>query len=423
MAESAADQPVEPRALVPAAHAPVAVIDDRAGYLEAVDRLAAGHGPIAVDSERASGFRYSQRAYLLQFHRRGSGTVLLDPPAIGELSALQSAIRDEEWVLHAASQDLPCLREVGLDPVRVFDTELAARLLGMARVGLGSVVAELLGIGLEKAHSAADWSRRPLPQEWLLYAALDVSLLVDVRDSLAEQLDATGKRELAEQEFAHVLRKELRPSREEPWRRLSGMHQLRTPRQLAVARELWLARDAYAQEIDTAPGRLVPDRSLLAAAAALPASRQALLRLKEFNGRASHSEIARWWGAVERGLGTDALPPMRVSSDALPPPRAWADRNPEADRRLVAAKRRLTAIAEQQGIPLENLLTPETVRRLAWQPPAPLDLAALRTAMAAQDARPWQIELLAESLLDAFVDPAQAGVDLGGDAVTDSPND
>src|SRR5690349_7115984 len=204
------------------------VIAGEADFDAAVRALAAGTGPFAVDAERASGFRYSQRAYLIQVFRRGAGVFLFDPPAIGSFDELQAIMRDEEWILHAASQDLACLREVGLDPAVIFDTELGARLAGLPRVGLATVVEELLGIHLAKAHSAADWSTRPLPQGWLVYAALDVELLPDLRDRIAELLDAGGKSEIARQEFAAVLSRQA-PVRQEPWRRLSGMHSLRTP--------------------------------------------------------------------------------------------------------------------------------------------------------------------------------------------------
>ncbi|MEY2518035.1 MAG: ribonuclease, partial [bacterium] len=233
-----AEAPTVPDA-VPAE--PVEAIATRDGYLEAVERIRVGSGPIAVDAERASGFRYSQRAYLIQLFRRGSGTVLLDPPAIGDFSELADAMRGEEWILHAASQDLACLREVGLDPERIFDTELAARLLGFERVGLGAVVEQLLGVHLAKEHSAADWSTRPLPASWLVYAALDVELLVDVRDRQVELLAEADKASIAHQEFEAVRTKETRPAPAEPWRRLSGVHAVRGARNLAVARELWLA--------------------------------------------------------------------------------------------------------------------------------------------------------------------------------------
>ncbi|MDO3700053.1 ribonuclease D, partial [Curtobacterium flaccumfaciens] len=218
-------------------------MDTREDYLEAVAAIAAGHGPVAVDAERASGYRYSQRAYLIQVFRRGAGAFLFDPIPIGDFSELQAAIVDEEWLFHAASQDLPCLQEVGLVPTRIFDTELGARIAGFPRVGLGAVVEQLLGITLAKAHSAADWSTRPLPQSWLVYASLDVELLPDLRDALAEKLDEAGKTRIAQEEFDAVLHRAPKPARAEPWRRLSGMHALRGARALAIARALWLARD------------------------------------------------------------------------------------------------------------------------------------------------------------------------------------
>ena len=389
----------------------VEVVDTREGYLEAVRRIRAGHGPIAVDAERASGFRYSQRAYLIQLFRRGSGTVLLDPPAIGDFSELAEAMSGEEWVLHAASQDLACLREVGLDPDRIFDTELGARLLGFERVGLGPVVEQLLGLHLAKEHSAADWSTRPLPTSWLVYAALDVELLIDVRDREAELLAEAGKVAIAEQEFEAVRLRETRPAPAEPWRRLSGVHAVRGARNLAVARELWQARDEYARAVDSAPGRLVPDASLVAVARTPPGSKRELAAMRSFSGRASRPEIDRWWAAVEAGLAATDLPNTRVPSDAPPPPRAWADRNPDADRRLKAARPAVAAVAEQLNLPTENLLTPDTLRRVAWEPPQESTAEAVSAALAAQGARPWQIEATADAIAAAFVRAAQTPPD------------
>lgn len=387
-------------------HPEVTVIDTREGYLAAVDALAEGTGPFAVDAERASGFRYSQRAYLIQVFRRGAGAFLFDPPAIGSFDELAELMRGEEWILHAASQDLACLREVGLDPETVFDTELGARIAGLPRVGLATVAEELLGVHLAKAHSAADWSTRPLPQGWLIYAALDVELLPDLRDRIAELLDASDKTEIARQEFAAVLERAA-PVRQEPWRRLSGMHSLRTPRQLAIARALWLARDALAQELDTAPGRLVPDLSLVAVAKAQPQTKRELAALKDFTGRASRREIDRWWAAVEAGVADPEPPSMRGTGDGVPAPRLWADKNPEADRRLKLARAAVTERAEALAIPVENILTPETLRRIAWSLPAEATPEAIADALRQHDARPWQVEQLAEIIANAFVEARQ----------------
>jgi ribonuclease D len=392
----------------PGEHAVFTPIDTLEGYLEAVNAIAAGTGPIAIDAERASGFRYSQRAYLIQIFRRDAGTFLFDPPAIGDFSALNDAIGNLEWVLHAASQDLPCLREVGLRPTKIFDTELGARLAGLPRVGLGTVVESLLGIHLAKEHSAADWSTRPLPPSWLVYAALDVELLVDLRDAVDDLLRTQGKSEIAAVEFDTVLQREPKPgSRGEGWRRLSGVSSIKGARNLAVARELWEARDRYAHEIDTAPGRLVPDSSLVAAAKTLPSSKRELAALKDFNGRASRSELDRWWEAIEIGAASTDVPQLRSNGDSLPPPRAWSTRNPQADARLKAARSRMSELATELGMPVENVLTPDLLRRVAWNPPEPILATAMEDQLRELGARQWQIDATAQLIVEAFVDADQ----------------
>ncbi|MBW8763526.1 MAG: ribonuclease D [Microbacterium sp.] len=383
------------------------VISDAEEFLAACAALADGTGPVAVDVERASGFRYSQRAYLVQVFRRGAGVFLFDPPPIGDFAPLQTAIGDAEWVFHAASQDLPSLRELGLEPATIFDTELASRLLGHERVGLGAVVEDTLGIVLKKEHSAADWSTRPLPAAWLEYAALDVLHLIDVQEVLTSELEEQGKTGFAAEEFAATLSRPPKPPREDPWRRLSGLHQVRGSRNLAVARELWRAREAFAQEQDVSPGRLVPDRSLVAAVLGNPQSKSALAGIKEFQGRASRTQIDRWWQAIVDGRATEELPRERVPSDTLPPPRAWSDRNPEADARLKAARPVVEATAEELGMPTENLLTPEFLRRIAWDLPG-TTADELGAALAALGARPWQIAQTAQKIADAFVEATQS---------------
>jgi ribonuclease D len=243
-----------------------------------------------------------------------------------------------------------------------------------------------------------------------------VDLLVDVRDRLVERIAVAGKSELAAQEFDAVLRREAKPPAAEPWRRLSGIHGVRGQRNLAVARELWLARDARAAELDTAPGRLVPDASILAAAKALPQTRRALADLREFTGRASRSELDRWWAAVERGLATDDLPAVRVPTDSPPPPRAWAVRNPEADARLRLARAALIEAAESLEMPVENLLTPDHLRRLAWSPPTEHTAEAIAATLESLGARPWQVEATAQLILDAFVEASQTLRDAESDA-------
>ncbi|MEI6623113.1 MAG: HRDC domain-containing protein, partial [Actinomycetes bacterium] len=246
------------------------VVADDAALQNSIERLLAGTGPIAIDAERAGGYRYRQSAYLIQLRRRGSGSHLIDPTMFDDLVNLGEAIADQEWILHAASQDIPCLTELGLVPNRLFDTELAGRLLGRPRVGLAALTETELGFTLAKEHSAADWSTRPLPADWLRYAALDVELLVELRDVLDSELRRRGRWEWAQQEFDHVRLTSIRPVRTEPWRRTSGIHRARTARQLAIVRELWLHRDRVARDRDLAPGRVLSDAAIAAAAIAYP---------------------------------------------------------------------------------------------------------------------------------------------------------
>ncbi|WP_344019031.1 ribonuclease D [Pseudonocardia kongjuensis] len=365
---------------------------------EVADRFAGGTGPIAVDAERASGFRYSQRAYLVQLRRAGAGTALVDPiPLRGALAPLAAALDGPEWVLHAASQDLPCLAEIDLLPASLFDTELAGRLAGLPRVGLGPMVENLLGLSLEKGHGAADWSRRPLPEDWLVYAALDVEVLIELRDVLAGLLEEQGKTEWARQEFEAVRTAPPPGPRAEPWRRTSGIHKVRRPRPLAAARELWHARDSLAAERDIAPGRVLPDAAIVDAAVRNPESPQALAELPVFRGRSQRRLARYWFDALRRAaeLPESELPRGSAPSDGPPPVSRWADRDPDAAARLTAARAALAAVSEEHGVPVENLLQPDLLRRLCWTPPVDGDV---RGALAAGGARPWQVDLLAPLL-------------------------
>lgn len=382
------------------------VVTDQQGLNQAIAALLQGHGPVGVDAERASGFRYGQRAYLVQFYRRDGGTWLIDPIALPDLAPLRDALADCTWILHSAGQDVPCLREVGLDPPHIFDTELAARLLGRDRVGLAPLVESELQHHLAKGHGAADWSTRPIPEDWRRYAALDVEVLPDLYDILHDDLERAGKQEWAAQEAEAVRVAPLPAPRIDPWRRTSGLHKVRGRRGLAIVRALWLSRDLLAQERDISPGRLLPDASIVAAAIAAPATQDALGGLPEFRRPSIARRLPRWWSAVSEGLGEAEarLPLVALPADGPPPPRLWRDRNPEAADRLQRAKETLTTIATEVGMPLENLLTPDFVRRLAWSPPQPVDPDAVAAELASRGARPWQIDLVAEPLAGALAE-------------------
>jgi ribonuclease D len=388
---------LEPREGVPP------VIADAAALAEVTAAFAAGSGPVAVDAERASGYRYGQRAYLVQLRRRGAGTALIDPVACPDLSELGAAIADAEWVLHAATQDLPCLRDIGMVPARIFDTELAGRLAGFPRVGLGAMVENVLGFVLEKGHSAVDWSTRPLPEPWLRYAALDVELLVDLRDALEKELDRQGKLDWARQEFDAIASAPPPEPRKDPWRRTSGMHKVRRRRQLAVVRELWQTRDRIAQRRDVSPGKVLGDAAIVEAALALPPNAHALAALSGF-GRVNRRQLEQWQAAVDRAkaLPESQLPQPGQQVAGPPPPRAWADKDPAAAARLAAAKAGVSDLAERLNMPQENLITPDTVRRVCWEPPAAVSPESVASALAAYGARAWQVEQVTPVLVEAL---------------------
>jgi ribonuclease D len=386
-------------------------IETPAQLAEVVKRFAAGTGPVAIDAERASGFRYSQRAYLVQLRRAGCGTALIDPVPLGDLSTLDAALADTEWVLHAASQDLACLAELGLRPRRLFDTELAARLANFERVGLAALTEQLLGFTLEKHHSAADWSTRPLPADWLTYAALDVELLVELRDSLADTLVQQGKLPWAEQEFSALVTNGARPPkvRVDPWRRTSGMHRVRGARAQARVRALWYARDGIATRRDTAPGRVLPDSAIVAAAEMDPKDERALLLLPGYGGRSVRRLAGIWLDALTeaRELPDTALP-TAPQFDGPPPPHRWADKDPVAAERLARCREVVTKTAELHHLPPENLITPEFVRKLAWEPPSAPDEDLVARFLTELGARRWQCDLLAADLAQALATPEPA---------------
>ncbi|MGW0806374.1 HRDC domain-containing protein [Nonomuraea sp. NPDC002799] len=399
MTEERTVQPLlEPREGIPP------VIADADGLAEVVARFAAGTGPVAVDAERASGYRYGNRAYLVQLRRAGAGTALIDPVGCPDLSSLDTAVSSAEIVLHAASQDLPCLMEVGFKPREMFDTELAGRLLGYERVGLGTMVETVLGLRLEKGHSAADWSTRPLPEDWLRYAALDVEVLVELRDVLQQELTESGKLEWAREEFAAVLHTPPPSPRSDPWRRTSGIHKIRNVRALAIVRELWTMRDQIAREADLAPGRVLPDAAIVTAALEGPRTKKALTEISAFTGRSARRHMSDWLAAVAkaRTLPDNQLPQPSTPGDGPPPPNRWADRDPAAAKRLAAARAVVAALAEEHHMPTENLLQPDAVRRLTWEPPGEITDESVTGRLRELGVREWQLSLTGQRIAKAL---------------------
>jgi ribonuclease D len=392
------------------------VIDTESQFKKALLQLSQGDGPFAVDAERASGFRYSARAYLIQIKRNNGGLHLIDPIPFGPGHALFAELNEllntDEVILHASTQDLPCLRELGINPIRLFDTELAGRIAGLPRVGLGPLLETLMGVSLAKEHSAADWSARPLPQEWLTYAALDVELLVELRNRMYEILETSKKLPWALEEFASILRAPPAPPRVDPWRRTSGMHKIKRRDQLAIIKELWVARDRVASEQDIAPGKLLNDSAIVELSMAASVTKKEFEKaLRPLGLRARWLEnLPLWLSSVSAALALpDAQwPAMRTNADTLPPIKLWRDKFPEKFAPLSHARVAIELIAQENEIPVENLMTPEHVRRVCWKPPVgateSLSLQAVEQALTELGARQWQIALVAPALAAALLE-------------------
>ena len=378
-----------------------------------------GHGPVAIDTERAHGFRYNPRAYLIQLRREGSGTHLVDPVSLGEtngLKPLADALTGTQWILHAATQDMPCLAMDGLRPDDLFDTELAGRLLGLPRVGLGSMVEHYCGVTLLKEHSASDWSRRPLPHDWLVYAALDVELLNDVREKVIADLQEAGKDEWARQEFAHLVMMAAELPSEEPgvdasrWRRISHIGNVHSRAGLQLAHDLWLARENLAHDLDIAPGRLLRDDALVAAAKhcdrTVNVDVEKILSIKGFHRGQAKKYHQTWVDAIAhaRGFPPKKYPPFREYSSAIPHPRSWERHHPEEAARWAAVRPAVNEVAADHDVPPENLCTPAWLRQFAWQPPHDLSIAGVDAFFADLGARPWQRGILASLLSEVMAE-------------------
>lgn len=401
---------------------------------KAIQQLSQGQGPIAIDAERASGFRYSPRAYLIQLYRAQGGLHLIDPiPLSGSslIAQLNQVVSSCETVIHASTQDLPCLREFGIQPKLLFDTELGARIAGCERVGLGALCESLLDITLAKEHSAVDWSIRPLEQEWLDYAALDVAVLLDLRDQIYQLLENQGKLKWAMQDFAAILLAPPAKPRSEPWRRTSGMHEIKSRYQMAIIRELWNKRDEIAAEIDLAPGRLLSDAVIIALAKSHIKTKEELLKLPEAKARIRNdiqkSYIDVW---LETYLAATLLkendwPQLRTKSDSLPPIKLWKSKFPLAHARLTHARFGLNEIANSLSMPVENLLTPELARKICFDQGSEREhrnpdrlLNDVETQLRLNGAREWQIEKCAGVLANAL---CQTEPLITQESATDSP--
>lgn len=380
-------------------------------FSAAARALASGHGSFAVDTERASSFRYDDRAFVIQIRRRGARTVLLAPEGDRDACAraLFPVLSGADWVIHAAPSDLPGLASLGLSPGSLIDTELAGKMLDVAQPNLAAMTRTFLGVDLAKGHGYEDWSRTPLPREWRCYAALDVELLDDLADVLIEQLDAAGKLPWAEEEFDYLVSAGSHIAAPSPrtWNTLKGIHRLRCPENVAVAYRLWHVREDRARDQDLAPHRVLRARALLDIAERLPRSRADLRAIpgyrrdmREHRG----ADDGLWLSAVAEALSAPRSSWPRFPTTerrGAPKSRDWQRINPGAARLLNRCREAVARRAMELRLPHGVLLEPRVLREAVWdhvvnQPLGSTEDIELR--LTSLNVRPWQCSQVIDCL-------------------------
>jgi len=369
---------------------------------ETFDQLLPGlaaEGQLAVDTEAASFHRYSDRVYLLQLSTRQC-TLVVDPLAVTDFRPFGKVLADPEVeiVFHDADYDLRLLeREFGIRATRLFDTRVAAQLLDEPGIGLAALLEKYLGVMLDKRFQRADWSRRPLPDDMLRYAATDTTHLLVLRDLMAEKLEAAGRTAWAAEEFALLEDVRWGPLEdEEPaWLRLKGAKALR-PRELAVLRELHGWRDEQAKRLDRAPFRVLNNEPMLAMARAMPADLEALRGIPGIGTETITRRGAQLLAAIERGR---ALPEGRLPRVERPPRRAP---DPVLEARVERLKTARNQLAPKLGLQPGVLCPNGTLEAIARANPRTLEELA-----AVPELRNWQRREIGRELLAAVAEPGQ----------------
>lgn len=378
------------------------LVDNDAAFAAMVADLSTYPGAVALDTERASGYRYNQKAYLVQIRRTDSPIYLIDPLEISDFQPLAELINSCEWILHAGSNDLAQLAHLGLYPGRIWDTQIAAALLGQARLGLGAVTLELLGVELEKAYSNGDWSTRPLPVAWLEYAAYDVAFLQNIYEAQQKLMIAQHKQSIIAEEMALLIgAKDIPLVRDhESWQlKLSGVGKLSRNRQgLNIAGALWKEREKLAEKLDIPAYKIIADQVIIKVAQQPPRSIIDLKRVSGFKGRHIKNHTQAFWRAVLKAKASDAdlrsKPPQKISSIEL-----------ERLKLLKQAGRNAIAeVSKKERIAPEQLLSPAVFKQAVNTYKIGMLPAELSSVLTLSGARKWQVDLLAVTLSQAFAD-------------------
>jgi ribonuclease D len=402
--------------------------DTRAAVERAAASLADGTGPIAVDTERASGFRFDDRAWLVQLRRRGSGTHLIDPATVPQAGPLLAPVMGAApWILHAAHTDLPALTSLGWSTPRLHDTQIAGRLLGLGQVGLAGMLDRFLGVTVAKNKGREDWSARPLSTDMLTYAALDVELLPELLEDAHARLGALGRAGWYREECDHILESWSHPVPEPDWTGLRGLGAVRDPRGLEVARQLTLVRTAAARHRDVPPEKVLRSSAIVDAARS-PGRAAAIVAggLRGRSGAGSGRLRRALSDAVAEALSTspDNLPPRPRTHQGHPDHRNWPRDHPRAARLLDGYRRAVDDLAAGLGLQPPELIVARSLRSVAWDSSVSLpggpegsadpvgDLEELiGDLLDRQGARRWQEDLLSGVLLPVLAEEAAGGGD------------
>ncbi len=362
--------------------------------LAALMRRVAREPLVALDTEAASFHRFVDRIYLIQLssHRE---TAIIDPLTVTEVSALGALLADPavEVVFHDADYDLRILdRDYGFHARHLFDTRVAAHLLGEPAVGLAALLEKHVGVSLDKKYQRADWSRRPLPPEMLEYAATDTCYLLALRERLRAALESQGRLSWAEEEFERLEGLRWTPAETNggAYLRVKGARAL-SRRGLAVLRELLPWRDAIAAELDRASFRVVSNEALLALSAAPPRSSEELAKMRGLSPRLVTERGASLLTVIEHGLAVpDKDLPKFPRSE-----RHVAD--PVFDQAVDRLKRVRNEMATQLGLDPGVLCPKGTLEAVARaRPKTPAALGEIH------EIRKWQVKLLGTDFLKAL---------------------
>lgn len=375
--------------------------------INAVAAELAGTSPLAIDVERASGFTYTESACLVQVATsdQAQPVTIFDTLADGfDPEVFRSAFEDRPWILHSASSDLPSLRALSLHGTSLFDTELAGRLLGLERVNLGAMHEAYLDISLAKAHSSANWSRRPLPDSWLDYAALDVRYLHQIVDLLTTELTEAGRLDWFTAECDYLLHKRAPEPLEDPWRKAKNRALLKKRRDLESLKQLWNARDEIARELDWNPKRVAPDALLVDIVLAQPTSVSTLRAVKGLSKKKIVQYSPQLWAALQQAQDTAGsdLPILRPKSRRYPPHGVWRQHSVDAADLLVQLREVIAGIVDPLGIAPEILIKPDAIRDIAWFSSQDDSISledTIENAFNLWEVRPWQQELVREPVL------------------------